>query len=416
MVLPALHASPGEIAVLRVLAGPSADTVSIRYWRKPGEPGQSEHSILCSFGGGRLSRERQELAGLIVDGDRFGEARLLYLKRFWLNDPAAALAAPSFSPEERGHLPQFSRSFAVMLQYAVAALPQIAIYALIAPSYALIYGLIGRINLAFGELAIIGGQGALIGSIAGAMLGGGQPFWMLAGGLLLALAAAATHGDLIARLVFAPLLNRPGQALLVTSTGLAVAGMEYVRLTQGASTRWIPPLLNTPVMLARHEDFIVTATEGGLLAALLALTAAMVLVVFMRSSAFGRSWRAMAQEPTAAALFGIDIKAMLIRSFAIASLLAGLAGFIMTAHYGGIGFSGGLAIGLKALIGAVLGGIGSVGGAVLGAILIGVFEALWSAVFTLEHADMAVYSILVILLILRPGGLLGWAQGSLRRV
>jgi branched-chain amino acid transport system permease protein len=416
MIMPALHAAPGEIAILQVVAGPSPDSVLIRYLRKPDEPGQSEHRILCAFGGGRLSRARQELTGLTFDRDRFGEARLLYLKRFWLNDPAAALAAPAFSAQELQHLPQFSRRIAVALQFIVAALPQIAIYALIAPSYALIYGLIGRINLAFGELAIIGGQGALIGSIAGTMLGGGDPYWVLAGGLCLALAAAATHGDLMARAVFVPLLNRSGQALLVASAGLAVAGMEYIRLAQGESNRWVPPLLNTPVMLARNEDFIVTATEGALLAAGLALVTAAALALFMRRSAFGRAWRAMAEEPAAAALFGVDIKAVLIRSFAIASLLAGFAGFIMTAHYGGIGFSGGLAIGLKALIGAVAGGIGSVGGAMLGAILIGSFEALWSAFFQLEHADIAVYSVLAILLILRPGGLFGWAEGSPRRV
>ena len=239
---------------------------------------------------------------------------------------------------------------------------------------------------------------------------------MLVGALLFALVAAATHGDFMARFVFVPLVNRPGQAVLVASVGLAVAGMEYIRIAQGDSSRWVAPLLNTPVMVARSGDFLVTMTESAFFTTCLALTAALALVVLMRFSAFGRRWRACADEPQAAALFGIDPQQVLIRAFAITSVLAGLAGFIMSIHYGGIGFSGGLGIGLKALIAAIAGGIGSVGGAMLGAVVIGGFEALWSSVLPLEHANMAVYSLLVVLLVLRPGGLFGFADGNPRRV
>jgi branched-chain amino acid transport system permease protein len=255
-----------------------------------------------------------------------------------------------------------------------------------------------------------------IGAIAGAMAGAGAPPLVLFGGLLLALATAATHGEMMARGVFLRLQNFGGQPVLVASIGFAVGAMEYVRLAQGDGTRWTPPLLNTPVMLARNADFIVTVTEGAVAATLLALGAALALVIVMRKSAFGRRWRATSEEPVAAALMGIDPKATLVQAFMVTSLLAGLAGFIMTAHYGGIGFSGGLAIGLKALVAAVAGGIGSVGGAVLGALLIGGFEALWSAFFPLEYSEIAVYCILILLLTFRPGGLLGFQDGSPRRV
>ncbi len=192
--------------------------------------------------------------------------------------------------------------------------------------------------------------------------------------------------------------------------------MEYVRLAQGAGIRWTPPVLNTPIPLARAGDFVATVTEGGIATVLLSLTAGFLLVLAMRRSAFGRAWRATADDAGAAALLGVDPRRVLLTAFGLASLLAGLAGFVMTAHYGGIGFSGGLAIGLKALIGAIAGGIGSVPGAMLGAVAIGGFEAVWSAFFPLEHADIAVYSLLVLLLVLRPGGLLGFGEGLPRRV
>ncbi|MGL4637004.1 MAG: branched-chain amino acid ABC transporter permease [Beijerinckiaceae bacterium] len=421
LVLPAMHAGDPLITVDSLGSGKQSDSIHIRYRATNEEGRETKHQVLCGFAGGRFSRQRQELAALTVDGDRFGEARLQLLKRFWLQDPASTLATPALSEAELKSLPHLPHGWAVALQHVVSALPQIAIYALLAPAYALIYGLTGRINLAFGELAIIGGQGALIGAIAGAMAGAGAPPLVLIGGFMLALAAAATHGELLARRVFLRLAGSGGQPVLVASIGCAIGVMEYVRLAQGDGNRWSPPLLNAPVMLARSADsrigdFVVTMTEGAIAATVLSLSAAILLVLMMQWSAYGRRWRATAEEPLAASLFGIDPKATLLQAFMITSLLAGLAGFIMTAHYGGIGFSGGLAIGLKALVAAIAGGIGSVGGAVLGALLIGGFEALWSALFPLEYAELAVYSVLILLLTLRPGGLLGFGDGTPRRV
>jgi branched-chain amino acid transport system permease protein len=414
-ILPALHAEGVALTVRSVQPGPEPRSVRIVYSRE-GRAGRITQSATCIFAGGRFSRERQALVGLVADGERFGEVRMHMLRRYWLGEPATALLAPPPSAEELAHLPEIGRDAALVAQHVASALPRIAIYALLAPAYALIYGLIGRINLAFGELAIIGGQGALIGAIGGGMAGEGAPSTILLGSLLLALAAAATHGAFMAQAVFAPLAGRSGQAVLVASIGLAVAAMEYVRLAQGTGHRWTPPVLGTPVPLARAGDFVVTVTEGGIATVALALGAASTLVLAMRRSRFGRDWRATADEPRAAALLGVDPRRTLFAAFAIASLLAGLAGFVMTAHYGGIGFSGGLAIGLKALIGAIAGGIGSVPGAMLGAVAIGAFEAAWSAAMPLEHADIAVYAVLVLLLVFRPGGLLGWGEGLPRRV
>ena len=106
-------------------------------------------------------------------------------------------------------------------------------------------------------------------------------------------------------------------------------------------------------------------------------------------------------------MLGIDQRAILVRTFVLAALLAGLGGVLMTLHYGGVGYAGGLVVGLKALVAAIIGGIGSVNGALIGALLVGGMEALWSSVFPIEFRDPALFVALVLMLWLRPGGLYG---------
>jgi branched-chain amino acid transport system permease protein len=287
---------------------------------------------------------------------------------------------------------------------------------LLAPAYALVYGLVGRINLAFGELAALGGYGAGLGLLLADVWLGDSPVLLLVGALALSLAVAATHGEAIGRLVAVPLARRSGQAFLVATLGLSVLLLEYMHLAFGASSRWSPPVLNVPVAVARAGDFVVSVTEMALLSALAGAGALGLLALRMRRGHAGRAWRAVADDPGMAALCGVDPRDTLLGAVVTASLLAGLAGCIMTLHYGGIGFAGGLSIGLKALTAAVLGGIGSLAGAVLGALALGLAEALWSALMPIEFRDMAIYAGLVLLLALRPGGLLGFATGTPRRV
>ncbi|HEU4380690.1 MAG TPA: branched-chain amino acid ABC transporter permease, partial [Hyphomicrobiaceae bacterium] len=124
-------------------------------------------------------------------------------------------------------------------------------------------------------------------------------------------------------------------------------------------------------------------------------------------SRFGRTWRACADDPLAAELFGVDRGRVLFQTFALASLLTGLAGYVATIYYGTFGYVGGVSLGLKALIAAIVGGIGSVPGAFLGGLLLGLVETTWSALFPIEFRDLAVFALLVFLLIVRPGGLFG---------
>jgi branched-chain amino acid transport system permease protein len=409
IALPALYPPGMPIEIVGVEPGGAPNAIVIRHEvRRPPNPPR-ERVAECRFSGGALSKDRLELSEIKLDGRPMPGATLHLLRRYWIDDPGTAALQPPPSPGELAAVPRLPRNVAIAVQHAVLALPQIALYALLAPAYALIYGLIGRINLAFGELAIIGGQGALVGAIAGGMWSGGEPAAMLAGAALLALAASATHADAMARRVLSPLAGSGGQPLLVATAALSVAMMEYVRLAQSDGARWTPPLLGAPILLADGGAFPVTVTRGALVFAALAFAAGALLLAHMRWSRFGREWRASAEEPVAAALLGVDTRKVLVRSMTIAGLLAGLAGFIVTANYGGIGFSGGLAIGLKALIAAVIGGIGSVGGAMAGAVILGALEAGWAALLPIHLREAFIFALLVVLLTLKPGGFFGYA-------
>ena len=370
----------------------------------PGGPSRGRF-LECRFAGGnRASPDRGALLGVSTESGQIGELRLQLLKRFWLEAEGAA-ADPEPVPGA-SMSPQLPRPLAVGLQHALFALPPIAIYALLAAAYSLVYGLVGRINLAFGELAAVSGYAAFLGfavtgpEVAAALL--------LA--LVFALVAGLAYGVTSGRFVFAPLMGQTGQRVLIGTIGLAIVLQEGLRLAQGSRLKWVQPLLNAPHAVARAGDFVVTVTPIALGAAALCLGAALGLLALMRWSRFGRAWRACADDALAAELFGIDRGRVLLRTFALASLLAGLAGYVMTVYYGTVGYAGGIVLGLKALLAAVAGGIGSVPGAFLGGLLLGGAEALWSALFPIELRELAIFSLLAVLMVIRPSGLFGFSE------
>jgi branched-subunit amino acid ABC-type transport system permease component len=415
MALPALY-SEGTAIEVSATAGDGAGAVTVTHATiRPGRvPRETE--LACRFAGGRFSAGRRELVGVTLAGRPLPEANLLFLKRFWLADPAAARAAPPLSPAELAGVPAVPERLAVLLQHLLVALPQIAVLMLLAPAYALVYALAGRINLAFGDLAVLGGYGATLGLIGAASVLGDAPVALLPAAVIAALAVAATHGEAIGRLSVLPLARSGGQAFLVATIGLAVLLLEYLNLATGAAPRWTPPLLDAPLVVARAGDFHVSVTEMALLAAGIGMAGVAVLALAMRSARFGLRWRAVADDPLAAALSGVDPARVLLSATVAAALLAGLAGALSTLQYGGSGIGGGLALGLKALTAAVIGGIGSWPGAILGGLLLGAAEALWSATMPIALRDVAIHAALVVFLALRPGGLLGHADGAPRRV
>jgi branched-subunit amino acid ABC-type transport system permease component len=410
LILPVLHVEGSEIQEIRV--GPRGRSgLRIDYAaREPGAVRRS-HFVACAFGGTTFERDRLDLAAVETDAGTVGGARLLFLKRY-LAEAGHEVVPP---PEA---LPQLPAAAAYALQQLINALALAAGYALLATAYSLIYGLVGRINLAFGEIAVLGAYGAIGGVTAAVTLGIGDPIGSLALALALAAAVAGGWSMLVGRTVVAPLhaRHRLGQPILIATAAVALSISEFVRITQGSRERWSPPVFNQPIALARAQDFVVTVTPMQIVVALMGLAAAGAVLWLLGRTRFGRSWRAFADDPGTAALVGVDGRRLLAATFLLAGLLAGLSGWIVAAYYGNVSHSMGAMLGLKALVAAVVGGIGSVPGAFLGGVCVALIEALWSAYFDITARDVVVFSLLIVVFVLRPGGLLGFAGPKPRDV
>jgi branched-chain amino acid transport system permease protein len=402
MTLPALMPEAARIAI--VAQRPDADGrgLSVAFTaRTPGEEPR-DHLAACRFREPGRPNESRDLVSVTLDGRSVSEARLYVLIRYWLATPEGRAADPAPLGDVSA-LPLVPHPLAYGLQMALDGLPLAAIYGLLAAAYSLIYGLIGRINFAFGEMAAAGGYAAAIAALA---MVGWPPAPLLTVAFALAAAVAAAWGFAAARAVFIPLRHARGQQVLVATVGLALFLRELLRLAQGDRS-WMSPELNQPFALARAGDFVTVATPMAFLSSAVALAAGLGLVIVFRYSRIGREWRAYADDPLAAELMGVSPAAITARAFALSGALAGLAGATMTAAFGAVGYGLSATLTLKALAAAIVGGIGSLPGAFLGGLIVGAAETGWSALFPIDYRDIAVYALLTIFIALRPSGLLG---------
>jgi branched-subunit amino acid ABC-type transport system permease component len=400
-VVAAIEAPDAKITVLHSAAGEPTNSIRVDY--KIDGVGHSElRHVLCRFGGAEAQAGRDALIGVDTAQGPLGEAQLLFLRRFYLETPGEPPPDPGASA--RASLVVLPSSLALALQQLIAALPSAAIYGLLASSYALIHGLVGRVVFGFGDLAALGGYATLTGLALGAVAG--SPF-ALGLGFVLALGVSASYGAAAGRFAVLPALRAKGQAVVIATVGLMIALAEYSRLTIPRSLIWAPPLLASPIALVRAQNFVVTVTPMQMISAAIGLIGALCLLAYQRWSVFGREWRAVSQDEIAAAMLGIDRDRVFTQSFAIAAALAGLSGYVLTVHFGQTGYAYGFTLGLKALVGAVLGGIGSIGAAFAGGVILAFSEAAWSALFSVDSRDLAVYSLLAILFIFRPYGIFG---------
>ena len=418
-LLPVLERDDGRIDILRTtIIGRTAvaeQAVAIEYrvtgYRVTGAGDDDlARRISCLFAAQAADKRADPVLGaaatldaVVTDDGALGPLRLHLLKQNWIARGGSAAADPApFAT--LGWVPTVPRWLAFATQTVLSALPIISIYALLAAAYALVYGLVGRINLAFGELTVLAGYGAFLG-FAAVEASFGLSMALIAGAVLAAF-TGLTQGAALGRWVLAPLVARPGQHVLIATIGLALFWSELLRVTQGSSNKWIGPVFNRPLALLRNGDFVVTVTPMALILPVVASAAAAGVILIMKRTRFGRRWRAFADDATAAALLGVDPRRLILSTMLLASGCAALAGFLTTIYYGGVGFAGGQMVGLKALIAAVIGGIGSVQGALVGGIVLGLAEAGWSALFPIEFRDPAVFTALVVMLALKPEGLL----------
>ena len=370
--LPALEPAGTRLEVARIAA---LDVGRLRIdYRASGDDGAGPTArfAICRFGPSTLAPGRVELAGIATERGEIAGASLFLLKRYYLESPDSV--GPTPGVVAGADLPDMPRPLALAVQQALASWPRTAIYGLLAAAYALVYGLVGRINIAFGEIATVGAAAlglAVVGVSQGQLT---APAAAIALGLVLAILAASIHNAVAGWVAFGAIPAGRGQASLIATVGLSLALSEYLRLAGGAVPNWVPPLWSEPIPLGRAGNFVVVATPVSLLTGATGLAAALLLLGLMSRTRFGRNWRAAAEDPLAAALCGIDGRRLLLLTLALSGSLAGLAGGLVAVQYGALGFAGGFSLGLKALAAAILGGIGSVPGALAGGLAIGIFE------------------------------------------
>ncbi len=293
------------------------------------------------------------------------------------------------------------------LQQMVNGLTLGSIYGLIAIGYTMVYGIIGMINFSHGDVFMVSTFIALIvflliTSLLGAIgLGLALLIVLIAGMALTSLWSFA-----IERVAYRPLRGSFRLAPLISAIGVSIFLSNFVQVIQGPNNRSVPPMLHGYLTVPLGDGTITIAYKQMLIFLVtIVLLAAFWFVV--QKTSLGRGMRACEQDRKMASLLGIDVDRTISLTFVMGAALAAVAGVMYLVQYNVVNFADGFVPGVKAFTAAVLGGIGSLPGAVLGGLLIGLIETIWSAYFSIIYKDVAAYSILAIVLIFMPSGLLG---------
>ena len=293
------------------------------------------------------------------------------------------------------------------LQQLINGLTLGAIYGLIAIGYTMVYGIIGMINFAHGDIFMVGAFIALIAFLVLVAIGVTAIPLALFLVLLIAMAISALYGLVVERIAYRPLRHSFRLAPLISAIGMSIILQNYVQVAQGARVKPLPPLIQGGYTLIDSESFPVQVSNVQII---IVVTTVVLMAFFswlVANTRLGRDMRACEQDLKMAALVGVDTDRTISLTFVVGAALAAVAGLMYLLYYGVIDFFIGFVAGVKAFTAAVLGGIGSLPGAMLGGLLIGLIETFWSAYFSIEYKDVAAFSVLVIVLIFLPSGILG---------
>ncbi len=282
-----------------------------------------------------------------------------------------------------------------------------SMYGLIAIGYTMVYGIIGMINFAHGEIYMIG---AFVAVLAFTILGAAGVTWVplaLLVVLIVAMLFTSAYGWTVERVAYRPLRGAQRLAALISAIGMSLALQNYVLISQGAGVKALSPVIAGGFTVYETPDFAVRLSYVQILIVALTVTLMSVFAGVIGGTALGRAQRACEQDRGMAMLSGVDVDRTISLTFVMGAALAAVAGVMASLYYGVVDFFMGFIAGLKAFTAAVLGGIGSLPGAMLGGLLLGMVEAFFSGYFSVEYKDVATFGILVLVLIFRPTGLLG---------
>ncbi|MBI5406532.1 MAG: branched-chain amino acid ABC transporter permease [Nitrospirae bacterium] len=293
----------------------------------------------------------------------------------------------------------------MLLQQLINGITLGAVYALIALGYTMVYGILELINFAHGEIYMLGAYVAIV-TLSFLTFSG-----LTAKSLLLSLLIAGivsmiycgAYGLTLEKVAYRPLRHAPRLSPLISAIGMSIFLQNYVMLTQGSADKIFPHIF--PADSITMGNATLTYLQGFIIVTSVILMLA--LQAFTKKTRLGKAMRATAQDKKMASLVGIDINTVIVVTFITGSVLAAAAGIMVAMYYGLINFYMGYVAGIKAFTAAVLGGIGNIQGAVMGGFLLGILESLGAAYISSEYKDAFAFIVLILILILKPTGLLG---------
>jgi branched-chain amino acid transport system permease protein len=324
------------------------------------------------------------------------------------------LADMSWGHERYAYLTEGESDLEYFLQQLINGLTLGSIYGLIAIGYTMVYGIIGMINFAHGDVFMVGSVVSFIVLLDLGITGGSGAFWIilaLALTVFIAMLIASVYNWTIERVAYRPLRGSFRLAPLISAIGMSIVLQEFVRIAQEGRPKPMPPIVTGSYEIMRRAasegEFIVKISNIDILIILSTIALMAIFTMIIQRTPLGRAQRACEQDQKMASLLGIDVDRTISITFILGACLAAFAGLMFFLKYGVTDFFIGFTAGIKAFTAAVLGGIGSIPGAMLGGMVIGLIEVMWSAYFSVEYKDVAAFTILVIVLIFMPQGLLG---------
>ncbi|WP_319413550.1 branched-chain amino acid ABC transporter permease LivH [uncultured Cohaesibacter sp.] len=282
-----------------------------------------------------------------------------------------------------------------------------SIYGLIAIGYTMVYGIIGMINFAHGDIFMVGAFIALITLLAITAMGITFLPVVLLIVLIVSMLMTSVWGWSVERIAYRPLRGSFRLAPLITAIGMSIVLQNFVQVVQGARVKPLPPQITGGITIMEKDGFLVQLSYMQILIIVTTFLLMAGFTLLINKTSLGRAQRACEQDQKMASLLGVNVDRTISLTFVMGAALASVAGVMFLLYYGVIDFYIGFLAGVKAFTAAVLGGIGSLPGAMLGGLLIGLIETFWSGYFSVEYKDVAAFSILAIVLIFMPSGLLG---------
>ncbi len=272
-----------------------------------------------------------------------------------------------------------------------------SVYAIIALGYTMVYGIAKMLNFAHGDVIMVGGYVSFI-AISNTGLG-------VIPSILLGITVCTVLGIVIERLAYKPLRQATSLAVLITAIGVSYLLQNLALLIWGSSSKFYPTIIDIPPISLFDGQLVISSAS--IVTVISCVIIMITLTFFINKTKLGKAMRAVSEDKSAAQLMGIDVNFTISVTFAIGAALAAVAGVLLLSAYPLMTPTLGSMPGIKAFTAAVFGGIGSIPGALIGGILLGVIEIFGKAYISTQLSDAIVFAVLIVVLLVRPTGLLG---------